>query len=174
MNLADDQYASVYIGRYIDFLVCLNDDNNTRALFERALALIPASRSSGIWQKYISYETQYGDLGQLHKLQARRDAAIGTQGDVDGEKQQEDLMEGVVNMAEKWGSYDIDCIAESELGLEAVRAFGRLPPPLTASTKPGIGAARGIDTNRSGSALVMLPEANADRYPRPDLSVKPI
>jgi cleavage stimulation factor subunit 3 len=93
-NIAQDKHAAVFICRYIDFLVCLNDDNNTRALFERALAAVPPERSQPIWQKYINYETQYGDLTNLHKIQQRRAQAFP--------QENLDLLESVQNVAEKW------------------------------------------------------------------------
>jgi cleavage stimulation factor subunit 3 len=98
-NMNEDVHATTFICRYIDFLICLNDDNNTRALFERALATIPAQRSRPIWAKYINYETQYGDLTNLHKLQQRRAMAFP--------KENMDLLESVVNVAEKWSRYHI-------------------------------------------------------------------
>jgi cleavage stimulation factor subunit 3 len=69
--LAEDPESTEYIIRYLDFLMCLNDDNNTRALFERSLAVIPKERSKPIWDKYNDYETQYGDLSNLYRIEKR-------------------------------------------------------------------------------------------------------
>lgn len=44
---------------------------DTRALFERALSQIPPERSRALWTKYIDYETQYGDLSNLYKIEKR-------------------------------------------------------------------------------------------------------
>lgn len=96
-NMSEDIHAPAFILRYIDFLICLNDDNNTRALFERALATIPPSRCQTIWAKFMFYETQYGDLTNLHKLQQRRANSYPTEN--------MDLLESVINVAEKWAWY---------------------------------------------------------------------
>ena len=66
-----DPQASNYVLRYIDYFMCLNDENNIRALFERALAAIPADKSKAIWAKYIEYESQYGDISNLHRIENR-------------------------------------------------------------------------------------------------------
>lgn len=161
-NIAQDKYAPVFICRYIDFLVCLNDDNNTRALFERALAAIPADRSHPIWAKYINYETQYGDLTNLHKLQQRR-AQSFPQGNMD-------LLESVVNVAEKWSCYDLNFIADAELGIPTLQLFGRKAPPMAHT----IGIANPMANVRSDDKprqqLGMLGGVHANKYPRPDLS----
>lgn len=37
------------LSRYADFLCRLNDDRNVRALFERALSLLPPEKSVEVW-----------------------------------------------------------------------------------------------------------------------------
>jgi cleavage stimulation factor subunit 3 len=69
--LNEDEGSTEYILRYLDFLMCLNDDNNTRALFERSLAAIQVARSKPVWQKYIDYETQYGDISNFYRIEKR-------------------------------------------------------------------------------------------------------
>jgi hypothetical protein len=129
---------------------------DTRALFERALSAIPDIRSQPIWTKYVSYESQYGDLANLHKLQERRAQAFPQEG--------MDLLETVVNVAEKWSCYDIDYIGDHELGIPAIRGVGRKAPP-TSTIK--------VLTNRAedkGKAISLMGTANADKFARPDLS----
>lgn len=40
-----------FILHYVDFLKCVNDNANARALFERALELVPKSRKKEIWDR---------------------------------------------------------------------------------------------------------------------------
>ncbi|CAG5134130.1 unnamed protein product [Candidula unifasciata] len=67
-----------YASCYIDFMSHLNEDNNTRVLFERILSsdqLLP-EKSTDIWSKFLSFESQVGDLVSLVKVEKRRTAAI--------------------------------------------------------------------------------------------------
>ena len=85
-------------------------DLDTRALFERALNAIPPQRAQRIWGKYVEYESQYGDLNNLQKLQERRNQSIS--------HDKIDLMESVVNLGEKWSFFDINYVAQIELGTQ--------------------------------------------------------
>ncbi|KAI8905512.1 hypothetical protein EDD86DRAFT_194001 [Gorgonomyces haynaldii] len=158
-NIAEDPHAAEFICRYVDFLICLNDDNNTRALFERALAAIPAERSKKVWAMYVNYETQYGDLANLNKLQSRRDLAI--------ERKTVDLLESVSNIGEKWGCYDINYIASMELGISALKAIGRQAPPQIQeqTNKSGLQVMR---ADEKGRQFAILGAVQSDKYPRPD------
>ena len=56
----------------------MNDERNLRALFERALIVIPPDQSSAVWSKYADCERLYGDLNsQLQLEQRRREACRG-------------------------------------------------------------------------------------------------
>ena len=63
-----------YILAYLDYLSHLNEDNNTRVLFERVLAqgnLEPAD-SLEIWNKFLEFESNIGDLASVVKVERRR------------------------------------------------------------------------------------------------------
>jgi len=63
-----------YASCYIDFMSHLNEDNNTRVLFERILSsdqLLP-EKSTDIWSKFLSFESQVGDLASIIKVEKRR------------------------------------------------------------------------------------------------------
>uniref|UniRef100_A0A914I989 Suppressor of forked domain-containing protein n=1 Tax=Globodera rostochiensis TaxID=31243 RepID=A0A914I989_GLORO len=68
---SDPQYALAYV----EFLSHLNEDNNTRVVFERLLnsenALDP-EKSSETWDKYLEFESQVGDLTSVLKVDQRR------------------------------------------------------------------------------------------------------
>ncbi|GJM93962.1 hypothetical protein PR202_ga10565 [Eleusine coracana subsp. coracana] len=57
-----------YILEYADFLCRLNDDRNVRALFERALSLLPPEESIEVWKRFVQFEQTYGDLSSMLKL----------------------------------------------------------------------------------------------------------
>ncbi|CAD6270940.1 unnamed protein product [Miscanthus lutarioriparius] len=61
-----------YILEYTDFLCRLNDDRNVRALFERALSLLPPEESTEVWRRFAQFEQIYGDLSSMLKVEQRR------------------------------------------------------------------------------------------------------
>lgn len=69
-----------YVLAYADFLAkCLNDDNNARGLFERALAAsedMSASDLRRVWNGFMEFEAQVGNMAQYNKVQARRAEAM--------------------------------------------------------------------------------------------------
>lgn len=66
-----------YALAYVDFLSHLNEDNNTRVVLERILTsgTMAPERSLEIWDRYLEFESQVGDLASILKVdQRRRDA----------------------------------------------------------------------------------------------------
>ncbi|KAM0883965.1 hypothetical protein ACQ4PT_031294 [Festuca glaucescens] len=60
-----------YVLEYADFLCRLNDDRNVRALFERALSLLPPEESIEVWKRFAQFEQIYGDLSSMLKWLAK-------------------------------------------------------------------------------------------------------
>ena len=63
---------------YIDYLSHLNEDNNTRVLFERVLSsggLTPAL-SVDVWNRFLEFESNIGDLSSIVKVERRRSAVL--------------------------------------------------------------------------------------------------
>uniref|UniRef100_A0ACD5XRS7 Uncharacterized protein n=1 Tax=Avena sativa TaxID=4498 RepID=A0ACD5XRS7_AVESA len=65
-----------YVLEYADFLCRLNDDRNVRALFERALSLLPPEESIEVWKRFAQFEQIYGDLSSMLKVEQRRKEAL--------------------------------------------------------------------------------------------------
>ncbi|XP_054724152.1 cleavage stimulation factor subunit 3-like [Uloborus diversus] len=68
-----------YILAYVDYLSHLNDDNNTRVLFERVLSTgssLPPEKQIEIWNKFLEFESNVGDLASILKVEKRRAAII--------------------------------------------------------------------------------------------------
>lgn len=61
-----------YLSAYLDFLIHLNDDNNTRVLFERVLSNLTKENSSEVYAKFLEFETQSGDLSSYMKVEKRK------------------------------------------------------------------------------------------------------
>ncbi|CAN6455829.1 unnamed protein product [Victoria cruziana] len=70
-----------YILEYADFLCRLNDDRNVRALFERALSLLPPEESVEVWKRFSQFEQAYGDLGSMLQVEQRRKEALSSRGE---------------------------------------------------------------------------------------------
>ncbi|KNC99538.1 uncharacterized protein SPPG_04928 [Spizellomyces punctatus DAOM BR117] len=164
---ADDPQAPDFILNYLDFLINLNDENNTRALFERALSALPSARAKPIWAKFLSYEMSYGDLANVLKIEKRRADAYPTE--------QKNSLSSLSDIAERWGFLDIDQVGEFELGLPAQRAFEKKTPGMTglplSATNPLSGMQMSKSEDRAAQRKFQsLEPVHPERYPRPDLN----
>ncbi|XP_026478167.1 protein suppressor of forked isoform X2 [Ctenocephalides felis] len=67
-----------YVMCYIDYLSHLNEDNNTRVLFERVLSSghLSAQHSVEIWNRFLEFESNIGDLASIVKTEKRRSAVL--------------------------------------------------------------------------------------------------
>ncbi|KAJ8688604.1 hypothetical protein QAD02_024399 [Eretmocerus hayati] len=67
-----------YILCYIDYLSHLNEDNNTRVLFERVLSSgsLEPDKSVDIWNRFLEFESNIGDLASIVKVEKRRSAVL--------------------------------------------------------------------------------------------------
>ena len=67
-----------YILAYLDYLSHLNEDNNTRVLFERVLAqgTLDTTDSLEVWNKFLEFESNIGDLASVVKVEKRRSAVM--------------------------------------------------------------------------------------------------
>ncbi|GAV65335.1 Suf domain-containing protein, partial [Cephalotus follicularis] len=86
----------VYVLAYVDFLYTLNDDNNIRALFERALSSLPPENSVEVWERFVQFEQSFGDLASMLKVEQRRKEALARIGE-DGASILEDSLQDVVS-----------------------------------------------------------------------------
>ncbi|KAL1338561.1 hypothetical protein HN51_033182 [Arachis hypogaea] len=89
-------HEPVYILEYADFLTRLNDDQNIRALFERALSTLKPEESVEIWKKFTQFEQTYGDLASMLKVEQRRKEALFGAGE-DGTAASESNLQDVVS-----------------------------------------------------------------------------
>ncbi|KAI6196948.1 Suf domain-containing protein [Aphelenchoides besseyi] len=70
-----------YTLTYTDFLTHLNEDNNTRVVFERILTAdqLTPDKTIDIWDQYLEFESQVGDLASVLKVDDRRREALKEQ-----------------------------------------------------------------------------------------------
>lgn len=67
-----------YVSSYIDYLSHLNEDNNTRVLFERVLSSgsLENEKSVAIWNRFLEFESNIGDLQSIVKVEKRRSEVL--------------------------------------------------------------------------------------------------
>lgn len=67
-----------YVLCYIDYLSHLNEDNNTRVLFERVLSSgsLEPEKSVDIWNRFLEFESNIGDLASIVKVEKRRSSVL--------------------------------------------------------------------------------------------------
>jgi hypothetical protein len=58
-----------YVRQYMDFMSNMNDDNNTRVLYERVLTEdASGDKMETVWNKYLEFECNVGDLQSMQKV----------------------------------------------------------------------------------------------------------
>ncbi|KAJ3237989.1 mRNA 3'-end-processing protein rna14 [Chytriomyces hyalinus] len=113
---AEDNASPEFVLEYLSFLIQMNDENNARALFERALTVLQPDQARDIWSKFLSHEVNHGELANVLKLESRMKEAFSK--DVD-------TPIAVRSMADRWAFLDIDFIGQEELGLSGHSVIGR-------------------------------------------------
>jgi cleavage stimulation factor subunit 3 len=76
-----------YILAYIDYMTHLNEDHNTRVLFERVLATdnsISKQSQLPIWHEFLKFESQVGDLQSIKKVEKRRSMIYSDLNELEG------------------------------------------------------------------------------------------
>jgi cleavage stimulation factor subunit 3 len=70
--------AVEFILAYIEYQITSNEENNTRVLFERVLtsAGLEGEKSIEVWNKFLEFEANVGDLSSITKVEKRRAAAV--------------------------------------------------------------------------------------------------
>ncbi|KAI5804420.1 hypothetical protein EDC01DRAFT_418811 [Geopyxis carbonaria] len=56
---------------YLKHLININDITNARAMFETFVSKVPPEKCQRIYQYFYEYESHYGDLAQIYKLEKR-------------------------------------------------------------------------------------------------------
>ncbi|ODQ65756.1 Suf-domain-containing protein [Nadsonia fulvescens var. elongata DSM 6958] len=60
-----------YVIQYFNFLILVNDDVNARALFEKSVDKMEPEQAKPLYKHFIKYESDYGELSALSKLEDR-------------------------------------------------------------------------------------------------------
>lgn len=156
-------HEPVYILEYVDFLSRLNDDRNIRALFERALSLLPPEESVEVWKQFIQFEQTYGDLASMLKVEQRKKEALSRMGEEEASTLEGSLQDVVsrYSFMDLWpcSSKDLDHLARQEWLTKNINKKVEKP---TLSNGPGNldkGSSPSM-TNSSVSLKVVYPDTS--------------
>ncbi|GLH16733.1 Protein suppressor of forked [Gryllus bimaculatus] len=77
-----------YIQYYIDYLSHLNEESSTRALFEQILSSnsIEKEKSVLIWNRFLEFETNNGDMESITRVEDRRRVFLGQINEFEGKQ----------------------------------------------------------------------------------------
>ncbi|KAK7107878.1 cleavage stimulation factor subunit 3-like [Littorina saxatilis] len=146
-----------YALNYIEFMSHLNEDNNTRVLFERVLSSgsITPEKSMDIWSRFLAFESQVGDLASIVKVEKRRAQTI--------EKVQEFEGKETALLIDRYKYLDLMPCSDSEL-----RAIGYLA--LIKQNVVQLPASLGASAALHTTDMKVLPQfAKRPRFPKPDI-----
>lgn len=156
-----------YILEYADFLCLLNDDKNIRALFERALSLLPPEESTEVWNRFIRFEQTYGDLASMLKVEQRRKEALSRTGEVVSKSSEGSLQDVVsrYSFMDLWpcSSRELDHLARQKW---LAKNFNGKPEKTFTVQTNGL---PGLDKSSLGQGEGMRPLISS-KIIRPDLS----
>ncbi|KAJ7976482.1 Cleavage stimulation factor subunit 77 [Quillaja saponaria] len=156
-------HEPVYILEYADFLTRLNDDQNIRALFERALSTLPAEESVEVWKIFSQFEQTYGDLASMLKVEQRKKEALyGTI--EEGASVLEGSLQDVVSrysFMDLWpcSSRDLDHLAQQEW---LAKNINKKVDKSALPNGPGFvdGVSSGLISNSNVSGKVVYPDTS--------------
>jgi len=142
---------TAYIISYIDYLSHLNEDNNTRVLFERVLSsgMLDELSSVEVWNRFMEFESNIGDLPSIVKVEKRRSGILHQLREYEGKE--------TALLVDRYRFLDLYPCSKQEL-----RAIGYQPRLSTTGT--------------SGSASVAVaaadsaPSEDEQKLPRPDFA----
>ncbi|KAJ3179227.1 mRNA 3'-end-processing protein rna14 [Gaertneriomyces sp. JEL0708] len=164
-NPAEHPQAVNFILHYLDYLINLNDDNNTRALFERALSSLPSEKAKPVWARFLAYEIDYGELNNVLKVEKRRAEAYA--------KESKHMITSPSDIADRWRVLGIDNIGKYELGLAAQQQTEiQIPKAESILPAPALLQAQLNKVEERGQPrrFQSLESFHPERYPRPDLN----
>merc|ERR550532_3938718 len=154
-----------HILAYLDYLSHLNEDNNTRVLFERVLAqgTLDTSDSLEIWNKFLEFESNIGDLASVVKVERRRAGILEEAGIAVGENKH------TIQVIDRYKYMSLLPLTQSELRSIGYTSLS-LPSSssaLTFANKPSSNSSAATNGAAGGGAAAAAGEQGV---PRPDTS----
>jgi len=136
-----------FVTHYLDFLIHLNDDNNTRVLFERVLSADTLSPKDAkkIWTQFMDFESTVGDLSSIKKVEKRVLASMTAMTDSNGEANQ------AAQLIERYKVFDLWPCSKEELIIYGLS--DQSPVEKSSVGQVQIEGSNGQHTTRSGTSM---------------------
>lgn len=149
-----------YVRQYMDFMSNMNDDNNTRVLYERVLTedLTNGDKMESVWNKYLEFECNVGDLQSMQKVENRRiQKILHKTDDIDDPNKKIETRKESALLIDRYRFLDLFPCTKEEL-----RSMGY---------KDSSGIQNGDNTNSSSKDKNMIQlDDEVDAFCRPDRS----
>ncbi|KAH7425316.1 hypothetical protein KP509_11G049100 [Ceratopteris richardii] len=162
MGLKKYIHEPAYVLEYADFLCRLNDDQNVRVLFERALSVLPPEESIEVWNRFMLFEQTYGDLSSIMKVQQRRKDALIQMGDEGAASIEHSLLQLVsrYRYLDLWpcSTQELNHLSRQQVMVQ--RTSGKAGKGSTLQGSTASGAAEGLDGTGPGSTNIVLPDVS--------------
>jgi cleavage stimulation factor subunit 3 len=151
-----------YMLAYINYMSHLNEDNNTRVLFERILSSdeLPVQSTNEIWSEFLKFECAVGDLASILKVDKKRQKVF------------ESMQNGELNectlMVDRYKYFDLLPCNQNEL-----KAIGYKDIPVKLATVSSSGQQSSINNlliSPDEFSFSAVNEAKKLKYPVPDSS----
>ncbi|CAN6663460.1 mRNA 3'-end-processing protein Rna14p [Trichomonascus vanleenenianus] len=132
-----------FVKQYFDFLIMTNDDTNARALFEKSVVKMSVEAAKPLYDHFLKYEANYGELSALQKLEKRCKEIYG------------DKISSIDLFANRYRSEGYDPINEVDIGKRYLSKTAKKAKKTKA------------DTRQNGLASAESSTSNIDEDDRP-------
>ncbi|EDW82265.1 uncharacterized protein Dwil_GK25707 [Drosophila willistoni] len=150
-----------YVMCYINYLSHLNEDNNTRVLFERVLSSggLSPHKSVEVWNRFLEFESNIGDLSSILKVERRRSAVFENLKEYEGKE--------TAQLVDRYKFLDLYPCTSSELkSIGYAENVGIILNKVGGGAVAATGAANAAQNNGEAE-----PDSEAaPQLPRPDFS----
>ncbi|XP_046802909.1 protein suppressor of forked isoform X2 [Lucilia cuprina] len=146
-----------YVMCYIDYLSHLNEDNNTRVLFERVLSSggLTPQLSVNVWNRFLEFESNIGDLSSIVKVERRRSAVLENLKEYEGKE--------TAQLVDRYKFLDLyPCTTVELRSIGYTENVGITTNKLAAG--PGNAAAAAIKEEPESEPAVQLPKPDFGQY----------
>jgi cleavage stimulation factor subunit 3 len=140
----------------------LNEDNNTRVLFERILSSdeLPASATNEIWSEFLKFECAVGDLASILKVDKKRQKAFESMQNVTESNE-------CILMVDRYKYFDLLPCNQNEL--KAI-GYKDIPVKMPSVALGQQSNSNNVSSNPTEYSLSAANEARKAKYPVPDTS----
>lgn len=161
-HLGAKKYSSEpdFIIAYLKYMAHLNEDNNTRVLFERVLSSdeLPLQNLNEIWSEFLKFECGVGDLASILKVDKKRQKFYETTQNAN------DWSETIL-LIDRYKYMDLLPCSQNEL-----KSIGYKDVPTQKQTEQINQSANNLTLTQAEFATVAANQIKKSKYPVPDIT----